>query len=59
MNKEIINQLPWVEKYRPKNIDEIISHGDIIGSLRKFIEKKSLPHLLFFWTARFWKNINN
>lgn len=42
------NSLPWVEKYRPKCVDEIISHKEIIKSLNIFVEKKSLPHLLFF-----------
>src|SRR6476620_8440699 len=41
-------QLPWVEKYRPNKINHIISHQEIILSLKKFIEKKTLPHLLFF-----------
>lgn len=41
-------KLPWVEKYRPKEIDSIISHQEIILSLKKFIEMKTLPHLLFF-----------
>ena len=41
-------QLPWVEKYRPKQIDDIISHQAIISSLKNVIQKKSLPHLLFF-----------
>lgn len=41
-------QLPWVEKYRPKKMDHIISHNEIIMSLKKFIEMKTLPHLLFF-----------
>jgi DNA polymerase III delta prime subunit len=41
-------QLPWVEKYRPKQIDYIISHQEIILSLKKFIGMKTLPHLLFF-----------
>lgn len=40
--------LPWVEKYRPKKIDDIISHKEIILSLKNFIEMKTLPHLLFF-----------
>ncbi len=40
--------LPWVEKYRPKQINEIISHKEIIMSLKKFIELGTLPHLLFF-----------
>ena len=41
-------KLPWVEKYRPKQIDQIISHQEIIMSLKKFIVMRTLPHLLFF-----------
>lgn len=41
-------KLPWIEKYRPRKIDDIISHKEIIMSLKKFIEKKTIPHLLFF-----------
>jgi DNA polymerase III delta prime subunit len=40
--------LPWVEKYRPKRMEDIISHQHIIMSLKKFIEFETLPHLLFF-----------
>ena len=42
------SNLPWIEKYRPQNIDDIISHNDIILSLKKFIEKNTFPHLLLF-----------
>src|SRR5437868_1445148 len=41
-------QLPWIEKYRPKQIDDIISHKVIIRSLKNFIQMETLPHLLFF-----------
>ncbi|AYV85737.1 MAG: putative replication factor C small subunit [Satyrvirus sp.] len=41
-------KLPWVEKYRPKHIGQIISHNENIQSLTKFIDMKTLPHLLFF-----------
>lgn len=40
--------LPWVEKYRPKKIDDIVSHQNIVKSIREFINSKSLPHLLFY-----------
>ncbi|KAG8233975.1 hypothetical protein J437_LFUL014494 [Ladona fulva] len=40
--------LPWVEKYRPKGLDELISHTDIIRTLDKFIKDDQLPHLLFY-----------
>jgi replication factor C subunit 3/5 len=40
--------LPWVEKYRPKNLDQIIDHSEKITVLRKMIDNKQLPHLLLF-----------
>lgn len=40
--------LPWIEKYRPNQIDDIISHQEIIQSLKKFIQKETFPHLLLF-----------
>ena len=40
--------LPWIEKYRPKNFDEIIAHEDILKILTRFIENNNLPHLLFY-----------
>lgn len=40
--------LPWIEKYRPSEISDIISHENIVKSLKSFIDMKTLPHLLFF-----------
>ena len=40
--------LPWVEKYRPKKLDDLISHEDIIKTINKFINEDQLPHLLFY-----------
>ena len=40
--------LPWVEKYRPNALQELISHEDIIKTIRKFISQDKLPHLLFY-----------
>ncbi|MHA1519433.1 MAG: AAA family ATPase [Promethearchaeota archaeon] len=40
-------ELPWVEKYRPKTLKNIISQSITIQTLQKFIEKGSLPHLIF------------
>lgn len=42
-----MNSLPWIEKYRPKTLDEIISHTTIISTLKQAIEKNTLQHLLF------------
>ncbi|CDO69757.1 hypothetical protein BN946_scf184766.g2 [Trametes cinnabarina] len=40
--------LPWVEKYRPVTLDDVVSHKDITSTIEKFIEKNRLPHLLFY-----------
>eukprot|EP01028_Stygiella_incarcerata_P009459 TRINITY_DN4493_c0_g1_i1.p1 TRINITY_DN4493_c0_g1~~TRINITY_DN4493_c0_g1_i1.p1 ORF type:complete len:387 (+),score=97.68 TRINITY_DN4493_c0_g1_i1:100-1161(+) len=40
-------QVPWVEKYRPRTLEDIISHKDVIQTVGKMIENKQLPHLLF------------
>jgi len=40
--------LPWVEKYRPSKLDDLISHAEIIGTIQKFIDSSQLPHLLFY-----------
>ena len=39
--------LPWVEKYRPKCLDDLIAHEEIRQILNKLIESNKLPHLLF------------
>ena len=40
-------EMMWVEKYRPKTLDEIIGHDENKIRLKGFIKNKSLPHLLF------------
>lgn len=40
--------MPWVEKYRPKSLTELIAHEEIIQILNKLIESNKLPHLLFY-----------
>jgi replication factor C small subunit len=37
----------WVEKYRPKNLDEVVGLKDIVDSLKAFMRNpKTMPHLL-------------
>ncbi len=44
--------LPWVEKYRPQNISEVISNNNNnIKILSSMLSKGSLPHLLFHGTS--------
>ncbi|MHA1952711.1 MAG: replication factor C small subunit [Candidatus Heimdallarchaeaceae archaeon] len=36
----------WTEKYRPKTLDELKGHEDIILRLKGFVQRRNLPHLL-------------
>jgi replication factor C small subunit len=38
---------PWVEKYRPKHLDQVVGQKKIVERLKKFIEDNSMPHLIF------------
>jgi len=41
--------IPWVEKYRPRKIDDILDQNEIIMTLRDCIYKnQALPHMLFY-----------
>ncbi|KAG4079825.1 hypothetical protein HA402_014956 [Bradysia odoriphaga] len=42
------NNLPWVEKYRPATLNDLISHEEIIATINNFIKQDQLPHLLFY-----------
>jgi len=43
--------LPWIEKYRPSNLTEVIAHDEKIKILRELIRNNQLPHLLFYGAA--------
>ena len=38
---------PWVEKYRPRILDDIINQKGIVKRLKQFVNDKSMPHLIF------------
>ncbi|MFX1313803.1 MAG: replication factor C small subunit [Promethearchaeota archaeon] len=42
-----IENRPFVEKYRPRHLDDIVNQEGIIKRLKQFIKDKSMPHLIF------------
>lgn len=46
-SREALAELLWTEKYRPKTLDEIINQEDIVSRLKKFVQERNMPHLLF------------
>eukprot|EP00392_Amoebophrya_sp_AT5.2_P008176 g8195.t1 len=43
--------VPWVEKYRPDNLDKIHGHEEILNTLQRFMRNNQLPNLLFHGPA--------
>jgi replication factor C small subunit len=37
----------WVEKYRPRTLDEIVGQDAIVQRLKGYVSRKNIPHLLF------------
>lgn len=40
--------IPWIEKYRPKKISEIVSQNETISILKNTLKTGELPHLLLY-----------
>ncbi|WP_048146487.1 LAGLIDADG family homing endonuclease [Pyrococcus abyssi] len=38
---------PWVEKYRPQKLEEIVGQEHIVKRLKHYVKTGSMPHLLF------------
>ncbi|EFA84017.1 replication factor C subunit [Heterostelium album PN500] len=39
---------PWVNKYRPKTVDEVSHQDEVVKALKRSLETGNLPHLLFY-----------
>ena len=42
---------PWVEKYRPRTLDEVIGQEHIVERLKRYVDENSLPNIMFTGTA--------
>eukprot|EP00242_Pyramimonas_sp_CCMP2087_P007469 CAMPEP_0198213546 /NCGR_PEP_ID=MMETSP1445-20131203/28929_1 /TAXON_ID=36898 /ORGANISM="Pyramimonas sp., Strain CCMP2087" /LENGTH=184 /DNA_ID=CAMNT_0043888205 /DNA_START=117 /DNA_END=668 /DNA_ORIENTATION=- len=39
---------PWVEKYRPRQVNQISHQQEVVNTLEKTLTSNNLPHLLFY-----------
>lgn len=40
-------ELPWVEKYRPHKLQDVIGQTEAVKRLQSYVQTKNMPHLLF------------
>ena len=40
-------ELPWVEKYRPHTLKDVVGHTEITKRLNSYLENKNIPNMLF------------
>lgn len=43
-----VELLPWAEKYRPNNLNQIVYHNKIIDTMYHYLNNDDLPHILFY-----------
>jgi replication factor C subunit 2/4 len=46
--KSVTENKPWVDKYRPSSLDEVIYQDEVIKMLKKTLKTGNLQHLLFY-----------
>ena len=39
--------LPWVEKYRPRKLSEVVGQKHIVARLKSYVKSKNVPNMLF------------
>jgi len=44
MNKE---NLPWIEKYRPESLADVVGHEGIVDRLKSYVKLNRVPNMLF------------
>jgi replication factor C small subunit len=44
---EISMDAIWIEKYRPKTLEDVVGQDEIIERLQAYVKTKNVPHLLF------------
>jgi len=46
----------WIEKYRPRTLDDIVGQDRIVERLRSYVDRNDLPHLMFSGQAGIGKS---
>lgn len=47
-DKQVKKQIPWVDKYRPSKLNEIVYQDEVIKMLNDTLVNGNMQHLLFY-----------
>jgi len=48
MIEEVLKPMLWIEKYRPKYLDDIIGQKHVVEQLKSFIKAGNFPNLILY-----------
>lgn len=43
----MIKEEIWIEKYRPRKLEDVVGQAEVVKRLKSYIKSRNLPHLLF------------
>ena len=46
MTTKIVNKTPWIEKYRPKTISDLVTTNVVLGKIKNMIDDKNIPNII-------------